>query len=49
LIAIKVSILLLSIAACIRFWPYAIGLVLLFAATRIYYHKRFGITYPSLT
>jgi 4-hydroxybenzoate polyprenyltransferase len=49
LMAIKVSILLLSVAACIRFWPYALVLIGLFVFTRFYYRKRFGIAYPSLT
>jgi 4-hydroxybenzoate polyprenyltransferase len=48
-ISIKISILLLSIAACIRFWPYAIVLTVLFAITRLYYRKRFGMAYPNLT
>jgi 1,4-dihydroxy-2-naphthoate octaprenyltransferase len=48
-IAVKISILLLSIVACWRFWPYAILLVGLFIFTRIYYHYRFGMVYPQLT
>jgi 4-hydroxybenzoate polyprenyltransferase len=48
LMAIKISILLLSIAACIKFWPYALILAGLFAITRLYYRKRFGLAYPSL-
>jgi 4-hydroxybenzoate polyprenyltransferase len=49
LIAIKLSILLLSVAACIEFWPYALILIGLFVITRFYYRKRFGAVYPSLT
>ena len=48
-IAIKISILLLSIAACWQFWPYTILLAGLFAVTRIYYRYRFGMVYPKLT
>ncbi len=47
-ISIKISVLLLSVAACIKFWPYVIILTVLFAITRLYYRKRFGMAYPSL-
>ncbi len=49
IVAIKIAILLLSMAASIHFWPYAPFLVILFILTRLYYRKRFGMTYPSLT
>jgi 4-hydroxybenzoate polyprenyltransferase len=47
--AIKTAILLLSVAASIKFWPYAPFLIVLFILTRFYYRKRFEMTYPSLT
>jgi 4-hydroxybenzoate polyprenyltransferase len=47
--SIKISILLLSFAACLRFWPYVIILVIVIAGTRVYYLKRFGLSYPNLT
>lgn len=47
-LAVRMSVLLLSIAACVRLPWYAVVLALLFGATRIYYHRRFKITYPSL-
>jgi 4-hydroxybenzoate polyprenyltransferase len=47
--SIKISILLLSIIACVEFWPYAVILIVLFAITRVYYKRRFDIIYPRLT
>jgi 4-hydroxybenzoate polyprenyltransferase len=49
ILAIKISILLLSIAACLCVWPYAVLLAFLFVITRIYYRARLGIAYPRLT
>ncbi len=46
--AAKISILALSLAACYRFWPYAIILLALFVITRIYYRFRFDMVYPRL-
>jgi 4-hydroxybenzoate polyprenyltransferase len=46
--SIKVSIILLSGAACIIFWPYTVLLFVLFMATRFYYRQRFGMVYPRL-
>lgn len=48
-LAIKISILLLSLAACWRFWPYTLILITLWIVTRIYYRMRFGMVYPRLT
>jgi hypothetical protein len=47
-IAVKISILFLSLAACWQFWPYAVTLVVLLASTRVYYRRRFGLSYPSI-
>jgi hypothetical protein len=47
--ALKISIAALSLAACWRFWPYAIVLLALFIVTRLYYRFRFKIVYPRLT
>ena len=49
LVAIKISILLLSITACVRFWPYSILLLILFGGTHLYYRLRFDMAYPRLT
>jgi len=46
--ATKVSILFLSIAACVFYpWYFAI-LILGFVGTRLYYKARFGLDYPTL-
>jgi 4-hydroxybenzoate polyprenyltransferase len=47
-LAVKTSILFLSLAACWKFWPYLIILIVLILITRIYYHRRFKIRYPRL-
>jgi 4-hydroxybenzoate polyprenyltransferase len=47
--SIKVSILLLSVAACVLFWPYTVILVMLFISTRYYYRKRFDLVYPRFS
>jgi 4-hydroxybenzoate polyprenyltransferase len=48
ILAIKVSILTLTLAAGYFFPLYLIFIVLLILATRIYYKSRFELTYPSL-
>ena len=47
-IAVKISVLFLSLAACWRFWPYAVTLIVLLVSTRAYYRRRFGLSYPSI-
>jgi 4-hydroxybenzoate polyprenyltransferase len=49
IVAVKISILALTLAAAWRFWPYLAGFMLLILVTRIYYLKRFHIIYPKLT
>ena len=49
ILSVKSSVLFLSLAACIRFWPYAIILFILFICTKFYYKLRFKIDYPSFT
>lgn len=49
ILAVKFSILSLSLAACWYFWPYAVILLLLLILTRLYYRFRFGMIYPRLT
>ncbi len=46
--AVRLSVLLLSIAACFFAWWYALALAFLFVTARLYHKKRFGIEYPSL-
>ena len=48
-LAARISVLLLSIAACYFVWQYALILLLLFVTSRIYYRRRFNISYPKLT
>jgi len=48
LLAAKLPILLLTILAGIFFWGYILFIVAILVAARIYYRKRFDITYPSL-
>ncbi len=48
LLAAKVPIVVLTLMAC-AFYPfYLLFLVALILGTRIYYHKRFGIVYPTI-
>jgi len=47
-LAARTSVLFLSLAACYFLWQYAILLILLFIASRIYYKRRFNISYPKL-
>lgn len=47
--AVRISVLFLSLAACVFFPWYALCLSFLFVTARLYYEKRFGIKYPSLT
>jgi 4-hydroxybenzoate polyprenyltransferase len=49
ILSVKSSVLFLSIAACIRFWPYTIALIILFVITKWYYKWRLNIDYPSFT
>jgi 4-hydroxybenzoate polyprenyltransferase len=49
LLAIKLAILFLSLAACWKFWPYLFILLGLWIATRMYYRYRFGMVYPKLS
>lgn len=49
IVAVRMSILLLSLAAGLLFWPYLLVLLGLFAGTRAYYRRRFDITYPRFT
>ena len=46
--AARLSVLLLSIAACFMVWWYVLLLAFLFVTARLYYKKRFRIDYPSL-
>jgi 4-hydroxybenzoate polyprenyltransferase len=48
IVSIKISILLLSLAACYEFRPYAVILVILYLTTRLYYRRRFDLVYPGL-
>jgi len=49
ILSVKSSVLFLSIVACIRFWPYTIALIIIFAITKRYYKWRLNIDYPSFT
>ncbi|RKX29159.1 MAG: hypothetical protein DRP47_02495 [Candidatus Zixiibacteriota bacterium] len=48
LFAAKFPILLLTILAGYFYWEYIIFVVVLIFGTRLYYHRRFDITYPGL-
>jgi len=48
LLAAKLPLFLLTAVASILNWCYFVFLVALVFATRIYYRRRFGITYPKL-
>ncbi|MEE9555523.1 MAG: UbiA family prenyltransferase [candidate division Zixibacteria bacterium] len=47
--AVRLSVLLLSLAACFIFPWYLLILAFLFVTARLYHKKRFGIDYPSLS
>lgn len=47
-LAARISVLFLSVAACYFLWQYALLLMLLFVTSRIYYKRRFNISYPKL-
>ena len=47
--AARLSVLILSLAACFVFWWYLAILAFLFVTARLYHKKRFGIDYPSLS
>jgi 4-hydroxybenzoate polyprenyltransferase len=49
ILSVKSSVLFLSIAACIRFWPYTFLLIFLFIITKWYYKWRLKIDYPHFT
>ena len=46
--AARLSVLLLSLAACYAFFWYAFALLFLFVTARIYYRRRFRMIYPTL-
>lgn len=47
-LAARISVLFLTLAACFLFPWYAPLILLLYVTSRIYYWKRFGIKYPSV-
>jgi len=48
-LAARISVLFLSLAAAVSFLWYLLLLSLLFVTARLYYRKRFAIDYPSLS
>jgi 1,4-dihydroxy-2-naphthoate octaprenyltransferase len=46
--AIKLPILFLALAICVKVWQYFFLLGLVFYFSRWYYRRRFGLKYPSL-
>lgn len=46
--AIKLPIVFLSLAICVKVWQYALVLAALYYLSRWYYRVRFGLRYPSL-
>jgi 4-hydroxybenzoate polyprenyltransferase len=49
LLAAKLPILLLALPAAWHYPGYAVFVVALLAGTRVYYRRRFGVTYPRLS
>ena len=49
LLVIGVGVLMLTLLAGYFFWGYILFVVALIIGSRIYYRKRFLITYPKLT
>ncbi len=45
--AIKLPIVFLALAVCVKIWPYFFLLGLVFYFSRWYYRRRFGLTYPN--
>jgi 1,4-dihydroxy-2-naphthoate octaprenyltransferase len=45
--AIKLPIVFLALAVCLKIWPYFFLLGLVFYFSRWYYRRRFGLTYPN--
>lgn len=46
--AIKLPIVFLALAICLKIWPYFFLLAFVFYFSRWYYRRRFGLTYPNL-
>jgi 4-hydroxybenzoate polyprenyltransferase len=46
--AIKLPIVFLALAICLKIWPYFFLLGLVFYFSRWYYRRRFGLNYPNL-
>ena len=46
--AIKLPIVFLALAVCLKIWPYFFLLGFVFYFSRWYYRRRFGLTYPNL-
>lgn len=47
-LATKAPILLLALMAAVYFWGFALFMIALLVATRLYYRRRFGLRYPEL-
>jgi hypothetical protein len=46
--AIKLPILFLALAICVKVWQYLFLLAFVFYFSKWYYRRRFGLNYPSL-